>query len=123
MDKTWSTKWKKCLIWLSGYLNFVAFALVGGYAIVKSDDEKLKKTTKLAFIITLIFTAVSAFLLIFYNFMIMQEGYYGSPAYNFYSIFTSIVTIAKVIVFAVFIILELVKKEKEDKPTTDEQEA
>ena len=43
MNKVWTKKWKEVLIWFSGYINFIAFALVGGYTIVKSGDEDLKK--------------------------------------------------------------------------------
>ena len=50
MKKVWTNRWKKVLIWLSGYLSFIAFAIVGGYTIVKSEDEELKKTTKAAFL-------------------------------------------------------------------------
>ncbi len=120
MKSGWSKVWKKCLIWFSAYINFVAFALVGGYTIVKSEDEELKKTTKLAFIISIIFAAVSGFLTIFYNFASMSDTYYSSSSYEFYDIATKIVNIAKVVVFAVFIILEFFKKEKvEDTSNSD----
>ncbi len=123
MKKEWSNKWKKCLIWFSGYFSFIAFAIVGGYTIVKSEDEELKKCTKTTFIVTLIFAAINAFLTIFSNFAGMSDNYYGSGAYDFYDIFSKIVSVAKVIVFAVFIILELVKKEAPAKiePVQDNQ--
>ena len=53
MKEGWTTRWKALLIWLSGYLSIVAFAIAGGYAIVKSDDEELKKTAKQALILNL----------------------------------------------------------------------
>ena len=37
MKELWTTKWKKVLIWACGYLDFIAFALAGGYVIVKSE--------------------------------------------------------------------------------------
>ncbi len=114
MNSNWSNKWKKCLIWLSSYLSFIAFALVGGYVIIKNDNEELKKTTKLAFIITLIFTCISAFLTIFYNFVSMSHAYSSSSAYDFYNIFSKIANIVKVIVYAIFIILELTKKDNQN---------
>ena len=58
MDKIWDKKWIKILIWLSGYINFIAYAIVGGYVIAKSQDEELRKETKKAFIVTLVFTAL-----------------------------------------------------------------
>ncbi len=113
MKSNWSNKWKKCLIWFSAYMSFIAFALVGGYTIVKTEDEELKKATKVAFIVSLIFACISGFLTIFSNAAGFSDNYYGSAAYDFYNIFSKIVNIAKVVVFAVFIIIELVKKEKD----------
>ena len=40
---SWSSKWKKVFIWLSGYLSIIAFAIVGGYTVVKGNDEGCKK--------------------------------------------------------------------------------
>lgn len=113
MKEIWTQNLKKAFIWLSGYISFIAFAIVGGYTIIKSDDKELQKTSKLAFIITLIFTAITGFLLIYNNFASMATGYYSSVAYRFYSITLSITEIAKIIVFAVFIILSLIPNKNE----------
>ncbi len=123
MKSNWSNKWKKCLIWFSAYMSFVAFALVGGYTIVKTEDEDLKKTTKTTFIVSLIFACFSGFLTIFSCIAGMSSTYYNSAAYDFYDIFNKLVNIARVVVFAVFIIMELVKKEEtEDTPKTQNVE-
>ncbi len=106
-------KLKKVFILLSGYISFIAFAIVGGYVFVKSDSEELKKTAKLTLIVTLIFTAISAVLLIYNHFGNFFGGYYGSTAYDVYSIITGIVAIAEIIVYAVLIIMVLVKKDSE----------
>ena len=106
-------KLKKVFILLSGYLSFIAYAIVGGYVFVKSDSEELKKTAKLTLIVTSIFTAISAVLLIYNHFGNFFGGYYSSTAYDVYSIITGIVAIAKIIVYAVLIIIVLVKKDKE----------
>ena len=111
MNSNWSKKWKKCLIWFSSYISFIAFAIVGGYVIIKNDDEELKKTTKLAFIVTLIFAAINAFVSIYYNFLSMGDSYVLSGAYDFYNIFYKLVNIAEIVVYAVFIIIELAKKD------------
>ncbi len=104
-------KLKKVFVLLSGYLSFIAFAVVGGYVFIKSENEELKKTAKLTLIITLIFTAISAVLLIYNHFGGFFSGYYGSTAYDVYKIISGIVAIAEIIVYAVLIIIELVKKD------------
>ncbi len=111
MKNTWTEKWKKCLIWFSSYIGFTAFAIIGGYTIVKSENEELKKTTKTAFITCLIFACIGAFLSIFSNFAGMSDNYYNSAAYSFYNISSKLVNVAEIIVYAVFIIMELVKKD------------
>lgn len=118
MNGNWSTKWKSVLIWACGYLNFLAFALVGGYCIVKDEDQELKKTVKTAFIVTLIFAAVSAFLSLFSGIGGMFDGWYGSGAYEFYSVAVTLNSIAKIIVYAIFIVkgvYEAMKPEGEKK--------
>ena len=59
MKEVWSKSWKKVLIWACGFASIVAFAVVGGYAIVK-EDEEVKRSAKNCFIVTLIFLAVNA---------------------------------------------------------------
>lgn len=111
MNSVWTTKWKKILIWAVGYLNIIAFALVGGYVIVKKEEE-LQETTKKVFVITLIFTALSAFFSIFNSVGSMFDGYYSSIAYDIYSYASSIISIGKIITYAMFIIKELVDKQE-----------
>lgn len=120
MKEIWTKKLKEALIWLCGYVNFIAYALVGGYVIVKSNDEDLKKTTKTVFIVTLIFMAISALLSIYNYCGSFADGYYGSVAYDIYSIATKVVEIVRIGVYAVFIIMALAKKEKST--TTDQPE-
>ncbi len=114
MKNLWTERWKKVFIWFSCYMGFTSFAIVGGYTILKSENEELKKTTKTAFITCLIFACISAFLSIFSSFAGMSDHYYSSAAYDFYSIASSLVSVAKIIVYAVFIILELIKKDGTD---------
>lgn len=122
MNKIWTKKWKTILIWLCGYLNFLAFALVGGYVIVKNEDEELQKTTKNVFFVTLIFTALSAFFSIFNYLAGFSNNYYSSSAYEFYSTCNTLISIARIVVYAVFIIMEFVKKEEETPKTITSEE-
>lgn len=109
MKEGWTTRWKALLIWACGYLSIIAFAIVGGYAIVKSDDEELKKTAKQAFIVTLIFTAISLFLTLYSSIGGMTDGYYLSKAYEAYDIMFDLMTIAKIVVFVAFAALSFFK--------------
>ena len=105
MKEGWSRRWKALLIWASGYLSFIAYAIVGGYVIVKSDDEELKETAKKAFIVTLIFTAISMFFSIYNSIGALSSSYYSSGAYVAYGVLQMIVNIAKIAVYVVFALL------------------
>ena len=104
-----SNMWKKILIILSGYVNFIAFAVVGGIVCFKSEDEELKKTAKLTLIISLIFLGLLAIFAIYNYIGGMFDGYISSVAYDVYVIINNIILIAEIIVYAVLIIMELVK--------------
>lgn len=101
MKEGWSIRWKALLIWLCGYLNIVAFIIAGGYAIVKSKNEELKKTTKQAFIVTLIFTLISMFFTVYSGFGGMSGDFYSSGSYTAYGVLLLISNIAKIIVFVI----------------------
>lgn len=112
----WTEKLTNVLLWTAGYVSFIAFAFLGGYIILKGNDRQ-KLITKRAFVIMLLFLAVSAFLDIFVNFGTMSNNYFGSPANNFHNIFTRLVEVARIGVFTTFIIIELVRKDSS--PTTE----
>lgn len=111
MKNIWNNRWKKALIWLCGYVSLIAYAITGGYVIVKSEDEDLRRTAKTAFIVTLIFTALDAFVSIL-------SSIHGLSGYNqgfsdFLSWFRFFMQIAKIAVYAVFIIFSLFGGEKD----------
>ena len=105
MKKIWDNRWKKVLIWLSSYISFIAYAIVGGYVIVKSEDEDLRKTAKTALIVTLIFTVLSALYSIL-NSINSISGYSRGFA-EFLSWYSFFQRIAQIAVFAVFIVMAL----------------
>ena len=121
MKEGWSRRWKALLIWASGYLSFIAYAVVGGYTIVKSDDEKLKKTAKQAFIVTLICTAISMFLSLYNNFGGMADNYYTSAGYQVYSILLQLTNIAKIVVYVVFGAIEFFGGKEKAVPHAEEK--
>lgn len=113
MKEVWSKSWKKILIWACGYVSIIAFAIAGGYAIVKSEDEDLKKTAKTCFIVTLIFLAVSALQSIFQSIL---GGAYSAGFSSFVTWFGFVVLIAKIAVYAFFIVMELLNAKGEAAP-------
>ncbi len=113
MNSIWSKRWKKVLIWFSAYFSFLAFALVGGYVIVKDEDEDLKATAKQAFIVILIFAAISACLSFFGYIGSFSDSFYNSAAYDIYSTISTLANHAKTVVYVVFTVLALVSKDNE----------
>lgn len=117
MKEGWSRRWKALLIWASGYISFIAFAIVGGYVIVRSDDEELKDTVKKAFVVTLIFTVISMFFTLYSSIGGLSSGYYSSGAYVAYGVLQLITTIAKIIVYVVFALLSFFNVKAADAKT------
>ena len=103
-------------IWASVLVSYLAFAVVGGFCMVKSDREDLKNTCKKALAIALIFFVAELFLTIFNEIGGMCNGYYGSGAFSFYTIASGILEIVKIVTVVVFAVLGIVgvgeKKEK-----------
>lgn len=119
----WNKKLTKLFVYLSGYVSFIAFAIVGGYVVAKSDDKELRNTAKRVFIISLIYYAVVAFISIFSHFGSMSSNYYGSSFYQFLNVTSNLLEIVKIGVFAFLIIWELVKdlpKKKEENNSKNE---
>ncbi len=103
--------WKKVFILLSAYLSAISFAVLGGVVWYKKDeDEDVKKTVKLALIVTLIFTGLSAILSFYNYFGSLWSHYYSTGAYEAYSILNTFVNIAKIVTYTVLIIKVLVDK-------------
>lgn len=111
MKNIWNNRWKKALIWLCGYVSLIAYAITGGYVIVKSEDEDLRRTAKTAFIVTLIFTAIDAFVSVLSS--IHGLAGYSRGFSDFLSWFRFVIQIAEIAVYAAFIILSLFGGEKE----------
>lgn len=53
-----SVKWQKLIIWLTGFLNIIAFVIAGGYLYKNTEHEEIKNSAKAALIATAVFTAV-----------------------------------------------------------------
>ena len=99
-----SNRWMKVILWVSGYLGALVFALVGGYVFLKTDREEVKSETKKVFLAFLAFVAIDMFLLFF-----AALCTFGVPAYRAYSVMTAIENILRLIVFGGMAIYSYVK--------------
>ena len=123
MKGLWTKNWKKALIWLCGYVHLIAFAVAGGYAVAKTADKELHETAKTVFVITLIFTAIEAVILILSG--IASLGASMGTALSWIRFF---VTLAKIGVYAGGLIMSLFdggsseEKSAEAKPAGQNEE-
>lgn len=108
------------IVWASAYVNVIVFALCGGYFFLKSDDESLKNETKKALIVTLVFVGIGVIQsLVSYLFTLCGVSYSGD-LYRAHQTIGTLVSVAKIAVYAVFAALSVFggKKgeEKSEKP-------
>ncbi len=119
MKGLWTKNWKKALIWLCGYVHLIAFAVAGGYAVAKTTDKELHETAKTVFVITLIFTAIEAVILILSS--IASLGASMGTALSWIRFF---VTLAKIGVYAAGLIMSLFDgRSSEEKHAADQSAA
>lgn len=100
----------------------IVFALCGGYFFLKSDDESLKNETKKALIVTLIFVGIGMIQsLVSYLFTLCGVSYSGD-LYRAHQTIGSLVSVAKIAVYAVFAALSVFggKKGEEKSAKTDD---
>ena len=110
------------IVWASAYVNVIVFALCGGYFFLKSDDESLKNETKKALIVTLIFVGIGMLQsLVSYLFTLCGVSYSGD-LYRAHQTIGSLVSVAKIAVYAVFAALSVFggKKGEEKSEKTDD---
>lgn len=109
------------IVWASAYVNVIVFALCGGYFFLKSDDESLKNETKKALIVTLIFVGIGMIQsLVSYLFTLCGVSYSGD-LYRAHQTIGSLISVAKIAVYAVFAALSVFggKKGEEKSEKTD----
>ena len=95
------------IVWASAYVNVIVFALCGGYFFLKSDDESLKNETKKALIVTLIFVGIGMIQsLVSYLFTLCGVSYSGD-LYRAHQTIGTLVSVAKIAVYAVFAALSV----------------
>ena len=114
-----STTWQKIIIWLTGYLNNIAFILGGGYIYLNTDSEDVRHSAKTVLALLLGFTGVEILRSIVYNILSVAGVSYDVLAVI--SDIASVITVIKAIVFVTLFVLDLrgiklthSKTEKED---------
>ena len=120
--KKFGKKFGALIVWASAYVNVIVFALCGGYFFLKSDDESLKNETKKALIVTLIFVGIGMIQsLVSYLFTLCGVSYSGD-LYRAHQTIGSLVSVAKIAVYAVFAALSVFggKKGEEKSEKTDD---
>lgn len=102
--KNLSAKWQKLIVWLTGYLNIIAFFLAGGYVYTKTQDEEVKNSAKTALVLVAGFTALEMLRgLIYYIMQLANAGYETLSAMSDVSY---VLTIIKIVVFATMFALD-----------------
>ncbi len=99
-----SEKWQKLVIWLTGYLNIIAFIVGVGYIHQKTESDDVKASAKTVLFLTLIFTLISLITGILTNVFSLAENYEVTAKITDVN---QIVSIIKSVVFAVLFILDL----------------
>ena len=99
------------IVWASAYVNVIVFALCGGYAWFKSNDETVKNETKKALIVTLLFTAVGIIQTFVGQCLSLFDVSYGSDLYTAHQKIANVITIAEVVIYAVFALLAFFKND------------
>ena len=103
--KNLSAVWQKCIIWITAYLNVIAFVIAGGYFYFKSEDEDVRGTAKLALLGFGGFTALELVRSLIYNLLNLFEASYDTLSVM--SDIGTVFSILRVLTFVTFFILDL----------------
>lgn len=121
MKEVWSKSWKKVLIWACGFVSLIAFAVAGGYAIVKGEDESVKRAAKQCFVVTLIFLAANALISILSSIAGLASSAGLAEVLQWLNF---ILLIAKIGIYAAAIVMTLLSgKNETSAPQTETAEA
>lgn len=101
--------WKKLIIWLTGYLNIIAFIVGGGYIYLKSEeDEETRCSVKLSLIVVAGFTALDMFYLLIYNLLSLFGA--GYETLNTLTLISRFFSLMKIITFVTLFALDGARK-------------
>ena len=103
-----SSKWQKLIVWLTGYVNIIAFVLAGGYVYLNTEDDDVKDSAKSVLYIVAIFTALELVRSLVYNVLNVSGADYGTL--NVLTTIAMIITALKMVVFAVLFVCDMCGK-------------
>ncbi len=100
--KNLSVKWQKLIVWLTGYLNIIAFVIAGGYLYINTEQGEVKNSAKVALFATAVFTAVDIALIF------VRNCVYLAKAVTDWIVTTGwVLTIVKIVVFVILFIVDM----------------
>ena len=99
-----NSKWQKLILWLTGYLNIIAFVLGGGFVYLKTQDEKVKKSAKTVLAFVIVFTIIDIIRLIIANFINLGDNY---EAINGVYHVGLVIAVIKAVTFVTFCVLDM----------------
>jgi hypothetical protein len=107
----------KILIWISGYLGYIPFILVGGFSYFYLKDEELQGTTKKTLWVVLSFLCLEVIMSIVSSIVSMANG-------NFMALqnIESIINIVRIVIFIAFACLDLFSKSNKKMNKDDEED-
>lgn len=97
-----SLRWQKVVVWLTGYLNIVAFIIAGGYFYQKTEHEEVKRSAIIALFVTAVFTAIDVVRL-----FILYCLNLGSASTSWLTTTYTVLQIIKILVFVVLFIVDM----------------
>ena len=100
-----SSKCQKTIIWLTGYLNIIAFILSGGYIYQKTEDDDVKTSAKTVLIFLVGFTGLDILRMVVYN--ILSVASVGYDTLNVISMIGAIISVIRGILFVTLYVLDM----------------
>lgn len=69
-----SLTWQKFIVWVTAYLNVVAFFLAGGYLFLHAEGKEIRRSAKTAFAVTVAFGALRIARTMLYRLLVLVDA-------------------------------------------------
>ena len=73
-----SLTWQRFIVWVTAYLNVVAFFLAGGYLFLHAEGKEIRRSAKTAFAVTVAFGALRILRTMLYRLLVLAEASYDT---------------------------------------------